>query len=432
MSDRDYLFAGGELSDFLHARSSSVKTLVDQIPRDQFVSSADDRLIDYFVSQLYLEPITIHSEAISMTQPKETKVDVSGDRGRYFSSDRRGPAYIDGVAVELHIPYTGNRELLTLKPSQRYMGNAPSGKVNVSRENPLAGEIIIACSFPSDIGREEIGARIKTHFDSERNMIIEYATWSSKDVATYNASLISLITPVVMQRRKYIEQIDGLVAMLDIPIKENHDAPAVVPIHLRPHIVVQLPPPPKSGVRAEPGISKDLYERILTIIRHEARTYETAPETFNQLQEEQLRDILLSHLNGHFHGAATAEAFRKKGKTDIRIEVSDRSAFVAECKVWSGQSQTKKALEQLLDYLIWRDCKAAIIIFNKDVGGFSTLLDKVPAALEEHELFVKKSPPQPAGEWRYNFKSREDAGREVTVQVFLVNIFIDKTVRKPS
>ena len=32
----------------------------------------------------------------------------------------------------------------------------------------------------------------------------------------------------------------------------------------------------------------------------------------------------------------------------------------------------------------------------------------------------------------YVFRSREDAGREVTVHVFLVNVFIDKTMRKSS
>ena len=37
-----------------------------------------------------------------------------------------------------------------------------------------------------------------------------------------------------------------------------------------------------------------------------------------------------------------ADRFRKKGKTDIRIEFENRAAFVAECKLWKGE---KKILE---------------------------------------------------------------------------------------
>ena len=34
---------------------------------------------------------------------------------------------------------------------------------------------------------------------------------------------------------------------------------------------------------------------------------------------------------------------------------SQRSAFVAECKVWSEAGEIGKAVEQLLSYLTWRD-----------------------------------------------------------------------------
>jgi len=86
-----------------------------------------------------------------------------------------------------------------------------------------------------------------------------------------------------------------------------------------------------------------------------------------------LRDILLAHLNGHYQGDATGEAFRRSGKTDIRIEDGIRAAFVAECRVWNGQKELSQAIDQLLGYLTWRDCKAAIIIFNKHNSKFSGL-----------------------------------------------------------
>ena len=74
--------------------------------------------------------------------------------------------------------------------------------------------------------------------------------------------------------------------------------------------------------------------------------------------------MVLAQLNGHFKGAATGEAFRGKGKTDIRIEQDDRAAFVGECKNWNGETGATKAIDQLLGYLTWRDGKAALIVFN--------------------------------------------------------------------
>jgi hypothetical protein len=131
----------------------------------------------------------------------------------------------------------------------------------------------------------------------------------------------------------------------------------------------------------------------------------------------------LAHLNGHFEGAATGEAFRRSGKTDIRIEDNTRSAFVAECKVWRGSGEVTKALDQLLSYLTWRDSKAALVIFNKDVGRFSELPMKLKASMIEHPLFMSELGSDQAGEFRVVMRSSEDEGRRVTVHGFLFNLY---------
>ncbi len=99
-------------------------------------------------------------------------------------------------------------------------------------------------------------------------------------------------------------------------------------------------------------------------------------------------------------------------------------AFVAECKVWHGGKELGHAIDQLLDYLTWRDCKDALIVFNKKVSGFSALLEKVPAAISAHQLMEKDLGQQSAGEWRYLFRSKEDENRQITVHVFLFNLFV--------
>lgn len=209
--------------------------------------------------------------------------------------------------------------------------------------------------------------------------------------------------------------------MLDIPLRQRDGAPSVEPITVRRKIVRPLPSSPNKP--PEPGIREEDYEHILKVIRHEGRTFEATPRTFAIHDEEGLRDIVVAHLNGHYEGGATGESFRGLGKTDIRIESENRAAFIGECKVWRGPKQLSESLEQLLGYLTWRDCKAALIIFNKDVAGFSGIQQKVPETLAAHSSHIVQVKVDHQGEWRFRFTSSSDSDRQVTVHVFLFNLF---------
>ena len=84
------------------------------------------------------------------------------------------------------------------------------------------------------------------------------------------------------------------------------------------------------------------------------------------MKEEQIRDLILVNLNGHYEGNATGETFNGLGKTDILIRASGRNVFVAECKFWSGSKAMHAAINQILGYLTWRDTKAALLVFSKE------------------------------------------------------------------
>lgn len=99
------------------------------------------------------------------------------------------------------------------------------------------------------------------------------------------------------------------------------------------------------------------------------------------MSEEDLRNVILTQLNGFYLGQATGETFRKSGKTDIHIEKENRAAFVAECKIWSGQKKIGEAIDQLDHYLTWRDCKTALIFFVRQ-KSFLQILDTAKSALE--------------------------------------------------
>ena len=68
--------------------------------------------------------------------------------------------------------------------------------------------------------------------------------------------------------------------------------------------------------------------------------------------------------------------------------------------------------------------KAAVVIFNKDMKGFSDLLAKVPEIIKAHPHFIEILLGDEPGEWQFILRSNEDVGRRIRVRVFLFNLFV--------
>ena len=318
-----------------------------------------------------------------------------------------------GTRVDIDIPYTGEDWIFRYRTNP-YWTRFPRGEAR-------QGHLRISISLPHDTPRE----KFKETYDREVGLIGGYIDNARKQIAEYNDSLESLVGQAIEDRRTRLDKHAGIADLLDIPLAAKDGAPPIKPVRIEIRRPPALPVPPKNGLRREPGIADETYERILHFIRHQGRTFETTPGTYALHDEEGLRDIMLGQLNGHFQGAATGEAFRGKGKTDIRIESDNRAAFVGECKLWTGPASLTGALDQLLGYLTWRDSKASVIMFNTRNRNFSKILSGVPDAIRGHGLYVRDLPCEEAGEWRVLMRSEEDEGRRVTVHVFLFNLYAD-------
>jgi hypothetical protein len=346
----------------------------------------------------------------------ETNVDVWGDPNRIFFPGSRGPYYVPGTEVIIRIPYSGTTWLWEATTSP-FMQSYPVGTVRETGN--AAGTVTLKIELAHDVAPQ----RFKELYDQNLKLIRMFIEWGTAQINGYNQHLDRTIGDAIKQRRQRLKQHDDLAALLNIPVQEKTGAPPLKRIPLEIRRPPPLAVPPKGGMKPEPGIDETAYEKILNVIRHEGRSFETTPATFAKFDEEELRDILLAHLNGHFEGGASGETFRRKGKTDIRIEDKDRSAFVGECKVWSGAGEITKAVGQLLSYLTWRDSKAALVIFNKAVAGFSELPERMHQAILDHPFFVKEISMNVPGEYRFVMRSEEDPGRRVTVHAFLFNLY---------
>jgi len=412
-NDNDLLFYNKDLDDVLRSHLDSAQQFVDKISQDRFLATDDDTIAEHVFSEMEIEPIKLYEDRMEREQ-EESKMDVSGDWRRNPFKDS-GPIYVPSIRVSISIPFTGCKELWYLKPNH-WRTSLPHGYIKCPNQAGI-GCLELVIERPTDTNPEDY----KKMLDDTLENIRFYLENQKKQLEQHHQTLKQKIKEAISRRRKNLEHHAAVSKVLNIPLKRREGAPDISQIPIKRKLIKPLPAPPKRN--PEPGISDDDYEHILGVIRHEGRTYESTPETFAKHDEEELRDIILAHLNGHYQGDATGETFRRSGKTDIRIENKDRAAFVAECKVWRGTSELTQASDQLLGYLTWRDCKTALVIFNKTVAAFTEIQGKIPGIFESHANYEKSLDSKQAGEWRFLCRSQEDPERKVIIHVFLFNLY---------
>lgn len=179
--------------------------------------------------------------------------------------------------------------------------------------------------------------------------------------------------------------------------------------------------------RPEPSLNDAQFDDILRVLRSMGRSMERMPGAFAALGEEDLRAQFLATLNAQFEGGASGEAFNYTGKTDLLVREGDRNVFIGECKIWQGPKTLtggdgeRGVVDQILDYLAWRDTRAAILLFvrRKD---FSAVLAQLPELIERHPNHRRRIAQVSETEWRYRFAQRDDPARELTLAVLAFHL----------
>ena len=412
---QEHLFYEGDLSNITRGLPEQVRKKVDEISKDQFLNTPEDDLVSHCIEVLQIEPLTIYKDRMER-EHSETKVDVSGDFRRATCGD--GPCYISGIQITVSLPFTGDASLWRISPHDLFMSPRPLGHI-ISRQIN-SGIVYMNFEFPTDEQADQIKKRVEENLRYLENCIDR----QRQEIDQYNNMLPNAVRQSVKSRRKRIEQHEKIAQILEIPLKRKAGVPDIAPLPIKKNIITPLPPPPTGGFKPEPGITDEVYLDILKILRHEGLTWEATPKTYSVHPEEELRDILLAHLNGHYQGLASGETFRRSGKTDIRIEDSSRAAFIAECKIWEGSKKLSEGIDQLLGYLTWRDCKTAFLVFNKHNASFSDLLTKIPEVFNNHPKKMKEIKISESGEWQFVFRSQDDDSRLLSIHVFAFNLYV--------
>jgi hypothetical protein len=181
---------------------------------------------------------------------------------------------------------------------------------------------------------------------------------------------------------------------------------------------------PILGKKRLSAISSKAYEQIIKEINDFGLNLEKYKSLYSKFDEEGFRDFFLPHLNSISHShTATGETFNKIGKTDMLIQDgTGKNVFIAECKIWYGEKELIKAIDQLLvRYVTWRDEQVALIIFNKHNADFTSIIEKSKNAMKSHSSYSSLIKENTSTSIAYLFINSDDPQKKVKIELILFN-----------
>lgn len=394
----ELLFIRGDLGFQLRHELSRVIEIVAAMAPDDLLDRSDEEVVAVFMQARAVPSLELLWDQAWSPGPQETRLDVQRNL-MYGGAGEGRPIFIAADEIRIHVPYTGDRELLQLRPST-YTLNPPLASVGVD-------EIVHTVTAPGLTSEQVTGS-----FEQFRKSVTQHVEATNRDVQQHNRQVEQALTDAVAQRRQRLLSQRNLAASLPFQVRPPASG-ATYPLPIRPTKVHLTQPRAARPFQPEPTLEDAIYEDILRRLTAFGRAVERTPVSVGALDEEGLRDHLLLLLNGSYEGQATGEVFNRRGKTDILVRSGDRNVFIAECKVWNGKTKFVSAVDQLLSYLVWRDGKAALILFIK-TGDPTAVVAKADAAIAGHPSCLRRfEPADPTTRIDYLLQYSADPDRSV-------------------
>ena len=402
-------FGGGELRVWLHTRRQQA---VDAVAgaNVEALRFSPEGVTESIVERYTLEPVAYDWDNWSADAPIEAIIG-----GQQFGS----PVRHAGQSVTIHVPVSGDTEILNMQASRNRLDGGFQGSLDTH-----AGEVTFTITDTS-MTSEVINQRAEAMCAD----LEERTGWTNHDVAQWIPGLREAVLNAAKRRKQQLDAMAETSAGLSIPLRSAPGAQQVqIPVARKTVRVAKRAP--AGGGAAEPALSDAIYEDVIRTVRALANSLERLPRTARRFkeeeeeeeEEEEFRDLILFVLNSNYEGLARGEVFNGAGRTDILLPYQDVNAFVGECKFWKGPKQFNEAINQLLGYTVWRDTKAALLLFIK-TGDATSILARADAALRDHGCFVSARPAADSSD-RADFLMHavDDSSRHIKVALLPVVI----------
>jgi hypothetical protein len=384
------LFGGQPLDHFLDAKIALMHKEVDAMSDERLAGTPAEDLCTYLIEK--------YSVCVPMLPDVLPPADVvDGGRNKTYST------------VTFHIPLQGDGDLLNTSPR---MYPTLDDKFHI-RENTL--------TLPYSVPKADVNGLLDRR-SKDIARIKECLVGVSQRVQHYTDELRQSARKLVDGQKELLSRNQAFGNRLAqvIPIRRRSDGREQIIVPLARKKIPTLPPIGQSS--AEPVISMAAYDDILKVITSMVNVVERSPAVFRNMEEEDLRTILLVGLNGIYEGKATGETFNGVGDNDILIREGDRTVFIAECLMWKGTEYLRSKLDdQLFKYATWRDSKLAVLIFNRK-KDFTAIIEKTKEACDRHPQKVTALPYQHESGFRYTFRRLDDAEKHFTLTVIAFEV----------
>lgn len=399
------------LSTELTKRSASVGRAVEELDSDYLLSSSTEDLTAVIVAEFDIHPPDLQWEFAEQLPVEETKTDVSRDyRYRVFNSSQ--PAMAPASRVTVAVPVSGD---------VMWLGGRASTFLNGWT---VATSVVESELHVSRVWINPESKDISAWWQREKEAITRQVTFIQNDLKRWRANLPAQVVRHIEARRARLLRDRGLEGSLGLKVRVRGAHPRPVPVKRKKVATTRARKQTSiEPFQPEPELEEQTYREILDIIYSFGLGLERSPRVAQKYDEEELRDQILMHLNGHFEGEAGGELFNGSGKTDILIRHEKNNVFIGECKFWKGVKAFTGAVDQLASYMVWRDTKAAIILFIKQSNP-TVIIDKARAAVRSHSRYKRdgNSSSDPATYTTCVLQHSDDDQREI--QLALLPIVI--------
>lgn len=377
MYNFDIFNTNNYFSDYARNKYEQLYNEIRNQPEDFILNVDETEYSTQLLKKYKCKPITIHF-----------------DKGSIDSTDNNN----------YYLPFEGNKELLKFRPENYSLTLTVFIKENC-----------ICFKIPSSLN----GEMINKHIDQQKKKIKKQYKNLEKEINDYNSSLPLEISNIFKEYKNEIINRRKDLKSLGIPLRNNKSQTYTVPIFKKDKLS-----PLKYKLnenKLEPTVSQEDYNTILEIIYNKCREFERLYSTYNNKNEEELRDEIISTLAPLLNESVTAETYNKRGKTDILIRHENTNIFIAECKIWRGIKTYCAAIDQLLSYLTWRDTKTAIILFvkNKEI---TPVIEKIKTQTQNHKNCIKEHDSSAKSWFNYTFHINGDENCEIKLAVLIFYI----------
>jgi hypothetical protein len=392
------LFSTFRASLIKQAKLDEVVAKVRGLSDDMLLSLNDEEFIEAQVEEHHVEVPVLDYDAEGIISYATGDIEV-----RDYGESKT----VRGALVKFTVPFNGTKDVFHWQ-ADSVSYNPPDGQ--------LFNNTVWFTIAKGSLGGTEI-ARVFSGWrdEAEKQLNWHRGGWANFDdeVRQTAKSTISNCRARAIELRDAANEAAALLG-LRVRVREDDPQTFVAPA-IRKKIEVSLPRTSQKKVSPpDPSLARKIYDDIVRVLVGAGTTLERSGAALRSQDEETLRDILMLPLNSHFEGLTHGEAFNKEGKTDIIVRFEQATLFVAECKVWGGPKVLSDAIDQLFKYLTWKDSKAAIIVFNRNVD-FTNVLAKCLEAAKAHPQFGGLVGELSENVWELQFKLPSDAKRLITV-----------------